>query len=197
VQTSVLWTRLSFGEERWLVYSPRFARTYLVAPDLAASSGLRRLLGLGNAAHVDELVDPAGYVAQTRAIGPDTEVGRILPRLYLFFHKHRALGSVGRGLRVASWFARLPRNRRRWGAPEIGRQVMAVEDAAGTSDCYPRALLTAYLCMTAGLSCEVTIGVLAPTTNMHAWCSTGGVIPYEPEPEHWFYSPLVVFCVAS
>jgi hypothetical protein len=196
VHTRILWTRLPLADGRWLVYSPRFARTYLVAPDLAANTVLPCLLGLSNRAHAGELADPAGSVARTRADGQDVVVGRLLPRMYLFLHEHRTMASVTRALRVASWLACLSRKRRRWGASEIGSQVMAVEDATGISDCYPRALLTAYLCMSAGLSCEVTIGILAPTTNMHAWCSTGGAIPYEPEPQHWFHNPLVVFCVA-
>jgi hypothetical protein len=197
VQTRILWSGLPFGDASCLVYSPRFTRTYLVAPDLAARNLLLRLLGLSNQERVDQLVDPAWSVARTRTDGPHVMVGRLVPRLYLFVHEHRTAASIGRTLRVASWLARLPWNRRQWGATEIGSLVMAVEEVAGTSDCYPRALLTAYLCMTAGLNCEVTIGILAPTTNMHAWCSTGGVIPYEPAPEHWIFSPLTVFCVAS
>lgn len=70
---------------------------------------------------------------------------------------------------------------------------MEVERSVGISDCYPRALLTTYLCLIAGLPCTITVGILAPTTNMHAWCTSAGAIPYEPEPEHWFYQPLVVF----
>jgi hypothetical protein len=74
---------------------------------------------------------------------------------------------------------------------------MAVERAAGISDCYPRALLTAYLCMIARIRCEVTVGILSPTAKMHAWCSAEAAIPYEPKPEHWFYSPLVIFDVVA
>jgi len=75
--------------------------------------------------------------------------------------------------------------------------MMAVERSIGISDCYPRALLTAYLCMCARLNCEVTIGILTPTAMMHAWCSTGGSVPYEPDPQHWLYSPLAVFDVTQ
>jgi Transglutaminase-like superfamily len=122
-------------------------------------------------------------------------VGWFLPLLYVFFHRHRTVASIDRTIRLVKRLARLPHSRRPYDAPEIGRIVMAVERSVGISDCYPRALVTAYLCMTARLSCEVTVGILAPSANMHAWCSTGGAIPYEPKPEHWFYSPLVVFDV--
>ena len=44
-------------------------------------------------------------------------------------------------------------------ASEVGRLVMTVERAVGVSDCYPRALLTAYLCMTARLPCQVSVGI--------------------------------------
>jgi hypothetical protein len=72
---------------------------------------------------------------------------------------------------------------------------MAVENKVGISDCYPRALLTAFLCLSARLDCRVTIGILAPAANMHAWCSTGGIIPYEPASVHWWYSPLAILDV--
>ena len=58
---------------------------------------------------------------------------------------------------------------------------------------FAAAILTASLCALAGLSWELTVGILVPTTNMHAWCTTGGVVPYEPERQHWIYSPLVIF----
>jgi hypothetical protein len=79
---------------------------------------------------------------------------------------------------------------------EIGRLVHAVEQAVGLTDCYPRALLTCYLCLTSGLRCELTVGTLAPTRKLHAWCSTGGALPYEPSPEHYLYRPLLVVALA-
>lgn len=141
--------------------------------------------------------DPAESVEVVDDADSEGAVGRFLPQLYVFFHKHRTIASIDRAILLTKCLARLQQNRRRWGALEVGRMVKAVERSAGLSDCYPRALLTAYLCMAAGLSCKVTVGILVPTTNMHSWCSTEGTIPYEPEPEHWAYRPLAVFDVAA
>ncbi len=167
-------------------------------------------LPLGDRQYRDQLPDPAASVklvgASEKSLGPllgqalGTEreaVSWFLPLLYRFFHRNRRLASIGRTIRLATWLVRLQRRRPRWGALEIGSMVMVVERSVGISDCYPRALLTAYLCLTAGLSCQVTVGILAPTKMMHAWCSTGGVIPYEPVRRHWWYSPLVVFDISQ
>jgi hypothetical protein len=202
MQTRTLWTRLPFVDGRWLVYSPRFARTYLVPPDLASSSRLPRVFGLSRSSFRDPLADPAETdaavnVAVTEAGGdPPTDVGRLLPGLYRFFHRHRTVASVSRALLLCRWLA-VVRRGPGIDAVEIGETVKAVERAVGVSDCYPRALLTAYLCMRARVDCEVTIGILAPTTNLHAWCSSQGTIPYEPRREHWFYQPLVVLRVTQ
>lgn len=193
MQTRVWWTRVPFGDGRWLVYSPRFGRTYLLTGESATSPVLPALLGLNTARYLDSLPDPAGSVELVDGEESEVVFGRFLVILYLFFHRHRTIASIDRGIRLAKWFARLQHCRRPLEAPDVGRVVMAVERLVGISDCYPRALLTAYLCMTAQLSCKVTVGILAPTANMHAWCSSEGTIPYEPEPEHWFYRPLVVF----
>jgi hypothetical protein len=73
---------------------------------------------------------------------------------------------------------------------DIGRLVFEVERSAGIEDCYPRALLTLYLCLQAGHPCELLVGCLAPTRKMHAWCSSAGTLPYEALPEHYMYQPL-------
>ena len=195
VQKRIWWTRLPSGDGRWFVYGPRFGRTYLLAPDLATSALLPTLLGLRTAAYRDRLHDGAVSVELVDGTESGPAVGRFLRLLYLFFHRHRTVASIDRTIHFASWLARLKKGRRQMGAPEVGQLVMDVERSVGVSDCYPRALLTAYLCMTARLGCEVTVGILAPTAKMHAWCTTGGLIPYEPKPQHWFYSPLVVFDV--
>lgn len=180
------------------MYSPRFGRTYLFAADSATNAVLPALLGLRAATYRGSLTDPAERVELTDCAEPDeAEPGRFLVVLYVFFHSHRTIVSIDRGIRLAKWLARLSHARQRWGPRDVGRIVMAVERAVGISDCYPRALLSAYLCMTARLSCAVTVGILAPTAKMHAWCSVGGSIPYEPKPEHWFYSPLAVFDVVA
>jgi hypothetical protein len=197
VQTRIRWTRLPLGDGRWLVYSPRFGRTYLLDADSATVGVLPRLVGLHSGDYRESLEDPAGSVAPLDPAAPEPTVGRLLTLLYTLFHRHRSIASISRAIRLAALLTRLQPHRRQWGAAEVGRLVRAVERSAGISDCYPRALLTAYLCMLAGLPCEITVGILAPTRNMHAWCSTDGSIPYEPEPEHWYYRPLVVFNVTS
>jgi len=209
--THVLWTYLPLGDRQCLVYSPLFGRTYLLGEELATTSVLPVVFGLRASNRLDLLPDPAASVGLVgtfekpldpllgQALGAERETVFcwFLSLLYLFFHKNRTVASIGRTIRLARWLVRLQRSRRRWGALEIGSVVMAVERSVGISDCYPRALLTAYLCLIAGLSCKVTVGILAPTKIMHAWCSTGGVIPYEPARRHWWYSPLVVFDISQ
>ncbi len=71
-----------------------------------------------------------------------------------------------------------------------------MEERAGVADCYPRALLTAHLCLRARRNCSIAFGILAPTPDLHAWCVSDGVVPYEPEPRDWWYQPLVVVEIA-
>lgn len=207
--TRIRWVRLPLGDGRCFVYSPRFGRTYLLSVELATSSVLPFLLGLRAANHRKTLSDPAVSLDLVGAfekplIGlPDkplgTErggnVGWFLPLLYVFLHRYRTIASIGRAVFLLRCLARLQPGRRQWGATDVGRAVMAVEHKVGISDCYPRALLTAYLCLSARLGCRVAVGILAPTANMHAWCSTSGIIPYEPVRHHWWYSPLAIFDV--
>ena len=197
------------GDGRCFVYSPRFGRTYLLPGELATSSVLPLLLGLRAADYRATLSDPAASVNLVGAFEkpltalpdkpPGTErggnVGWLLPLLYVFFHRHRTIASISRSVVLLRCLARLQPRLRQWGATEVGRAVRAVEHKVGISDCYPRALLTAYLCLSARLGCRVAVGILAPTANMHAWCSTGGIIPYEPVRHHWWYSPLAIFDV--
>jgi hypothetical protein len=75
---------------------------------------------------------------------------------------------------------------------DIARTIHAVEQGAGRADCYPRALLTMYLCLRAGRVCQLLIGSLVPTRMMHAWCSTEGQLPYEAMPEHYMYRPMLM-----
>ncbi len=207
--TRIWWVRLPSGDGRYFVYSPRFGRTYLLAAELATSRVLPFLLGLRAANHRETLSDPAVSVHLVGAFEkplsavpdgpPRTErggnVGWFLPLLYVFFHRYRTIASISRAVFLARCLARLHPGRRQWGTTEVGRAVMAVEHKVGISDCYPRALLTAYLCLSARLGCRVAVGILAPTANMHAWCSTGGIIPYEPVRDHWWFSPLTIFDV--
>jgi hypothetical protein len=79
---------------------------------------------------------------------------------------------------------------------DIGRLVHGIERAVGRADCYPRALMTCYLCLKNGRGCQVVVGTLAPTRKMHAWCSTDGELPYEASPEHYMYRPLLVMTLS-
>jgi hypothetical protein len=193
VPKSAQWTRLPVDGERCFIYSPRFGRTYLLPLDVAAHRSVPPLLGLKAAEYRKSLVDPAERIALVVSAGKTVRVGWLTKSLYVLFHRHRALFSIDRAMRLSRWLARFGPKHHYWGPADVGNVVMAVERSLGISDCYPRALVTSYLCMTAHLSCEVTVGILSPTAKMHAWCSTHGAIPYEPHPQHWFYSPLIVF----
>jgi len=116
--------------------------------------------------------------------------------------------------RLARWYGRLHRHRWRYtpasmehwagrvasaiapdtlGLDRIGRLAALAERHAGVSDCYPRSLLLGALCGRAGVGCDITIGILAPTRKLHAWCSSDGMLVYEPTPRHWWYRPLANF----
>jgi hypothetical protein len=198
----VFWTSLAAGDGRAFLFSPRFNRTYLLAEDLANSAVCASLLGLNLKNRLESLVDPAARVELVGAFEKPSvslpgevlpNVGKMLPRLYCFLHGNRSIASIARAIFIAKMLARRDRGDARRTVREIGETVRAVEVEVGISDCYPRALLTAYLCLASGRSCELTVGILAPTRNIHAWCSTRGVIPFEPVFHHWWYRPLVLF----
>jgi len=193
MSTRTEWTCLFVDGARCFVYSPLLGRTYFLPLDLAASRALPPLLGLRASGHRDSLVDPAEQITLVGNAETTVEVGWLLRWLYVIFHRHRTLLSINRAMRLSHCLTRFAPKHPGWVPEDVGDVVMAVERSVGISDCYPRALVTAYLCMTARLSCEVTVGILSPTAKMHAWCSTDGAIPYEPRAEHWFYSPLIVF----
>lgn len=132
------------GDGRRFIYSPHFGRTYLFADELTNIPSLPILLGLSASSHCDDLPDPASCAHPVAAAEMAPAVGWFLPRLYLTFHRHRTISAIGRSLSLARRLAGMQR-RRDWCAHEIGGLVMAVEGAAGMSDCYPRALLTACL----------------------------------------------------
>lgn len=200
----VRWSPVPAGDGRCFVYSPRFGTTYLVEPEVLESAAFRLLVGLHRDGQCEKLPDPALSVDRVGAFekplstlcrGDATdgsEASARLRRLYLVFHRHRFLASIPRVVGAARWIGRARREPRRGEVSEVGRTVMAVEGAVGVSDCYPRALLTAYLCATAGLRYEIAVGILAPTSNLHAWCAVEGVVPFEPVLHHWWYQPLVV-----
>ncbi|WP_405495767.1 lasso peptide biosynthesis B2 protein [Nocardia sp. NBC_00511] len=176
-----------------IVHGPRFGSTYRMPRGLATGSLLPLLLGLRASEYRDPLVDPASRIALVGCAETTASVGWFIRFLYLLFHRHRTLLSISRAMRLSRWMARVGSKHPAWGPEDVGNAVMAVEQSLGTSDCYPRALITSFLCMTVPLDCEVAVGILSPTTKMHAWCSVDGVVPYEPRSEHWIYSPLIVF----
>jgi hypothetical protein len=161
--------------------------------DLAASRALPPLLGLKALEYRKSLVDPAERITLVGSAETTVKVGWLVRSLYVLFHRHRTLLSINRAMRLSRWLARFGPKHPHWGPADIGNVAMAAERSLGISDCYPRALVTSYLCMTADLSGEVTVGILSPTPRMHAWCSTDGAIPFEPRSEHWFYNPLIMF----
>ena len=70
---------------------------------------------------------------------------------------------------------------------------MEVERSVGISDCYPRALLTTYLCLTAGLPCTITVGILARQRTCTLGALPLGRFPASPSPSigstnHWWSS---------
>jgi hypothetical protein len=149
------------------------------------------LLGLPARNRVSELPDPASTAHRTSEGFRAPKASVILVLVYRLVHRYRSLASVSRVLRLARLIAWL-QPRRAWSIADIGGIVFSVEQAAGLSDCYPRSLITAYLCMRSRRDCSLAIGILAPTPNLHAWCATEQVVPFEPDPPHWWYRPLTV-----
>lgn len=152
-----------------------------------------RLLGLRRLVRSVALKDPVEKVVhdeRSAGVFVLANVERSLPFWYRFVHHTRRLVPLALLLRIMRAVVR-PSSRRLM-PDEIGVAIHAVELKAGLKDCYPRAVVTAYLCLRQGYTCEVTVGVLAPTRLMHAWCSTAGLLLYEPTPEHYMYEPLVV-----
>ncbi len=190
------WAEVSVDDHLALVYGPRLGRLYLLPTSSSRDPIFRRVVGLADDARLDELADPVARIvhdlpsladAPRQPIPPWPGLAyrslsrsrRILP-LRAAARLIRRLGAAGLG-RIAP--AKLSTS-------EIGRLVHAVEQQLGRSDCYPRALLTALIAGAAGRPCLLTVGVLAPTRKMHAWCSIDGELPYEPLPEHYLYQPL-------
>ena len=125
----------------------------------------------------------------------ESESGLLVARLcrwYRLFHRHRRVFTpqhVYRWSRLAAGAAK----HEDLTADRIARLVAITEHRAGLSDCYPRSLLAGGLCALAGIESNITIGILAPTRKLHAWCTSDGVLLYEPTPRHWWYRPLIDF----
>ncbi len=203
--TRFSWCVLADVEWRF-VYSPRLGAAYKLDHEQVENDVLLRLLGLRQILRVDSVEDPAVRVGLggrfEKEICPadvmtwiHSERGallRWLPRWYRLFHRHRHIFTPLRVNRLARIIALLikPQNLT---VDRIAKLVAATECQAGFSDCYPRALLTSGLCTMAGLQSNITIGILAPTRKLHAWCTSDGTLIYEPTPRHWWYRPLADF----
>lgn len=196
------WAAIEIDPQRALVFSPRFGRLYLLPAHELRDAGFRRVAGLGEAARTNAIVDPVRRVVRDRACVDDVAAPAVPLGLKGAYLAMRASRSV-LPLRAC---ARLVRRAAvtlggRWVDPgassaEIGRTVRAIEDRSGAGDCYARALITAFLCLSARRACVLTIGVLAPTRKMHAWCCVEGDLPYEPSPEHYLYQPVWTLALA-
>lgn len=205
--TEAQWTPVSAGDGRFFVYSTRFGSTHLVTTEVASSAIFRHALGLSQTARRDSLTDPATAVRLSGAFekplqlpsgacnAQPRKLGRLLPRLYLLFHRHRVIFSIPRAIKLCKLLLWLRGHSDAQSVAGIGELVKTIEDRVGISDCYPRALLTAYLCLAAQQRSHIVVGILAPTTRLHAWCCVRGIIPYEPVDHNWWYKPLVIFDV--
>ena len=162
-RVTICWSPLPIEHGRSFIFGPRSGRTYLLDADVADSGLIPRLLGLKRANRQAELADPAiSVLPASTASGVD--VGWVLPRLYRFVHRHRVIASTSRVLIVSRTVARL-RAPREWTVNDIGQFIQAVEEQAGASDCYPRALITAHLCIRSRQNCSIAFGMLGSHTK--------------------------------
>ena len=179
-----------------MLYGPRFGRLYLLAAADARDQRFCRVVGLTGAARATSLRDPVQRIAHdlhSLAGEAEIEAPLGLVALYRLLRASRYLLPFRLTLSITRTAALLVGSRCvKAGASlaEIGQLVHAVERKSPFGDCYPRALLTAFLCVSAGRACTVLVGILAPTRKMHAWCCVEGCLPYEPTPEHYLYQPV-------
>ena len=189
------WARAYVDEERCLVYGPRLGRLYLLSAAESIAKPMQRILGLHGLTLDDGLADPADRVLHDRSSLGRFETRpapRRLPTFYRLLHHSRRVAPFAVMARLVAAAGRRGAVRDPVDLTDIARTINAVEQGTGLADCYPRALLTLYLCLRSGRACQLTIGSLAPTRMMHAWCSTEGQLPYEPMPEHYMYRPVLM-----
>jgi hypothetical protein len=189
------WARACVDEERCLVYGPRLGRLYLLSTADSLAEPMQRVLGLHGLTRDDGLADPAERVLHDRS-----SLNRFQPRaaprrlrlFYRLLHHSRRVAPLALTARLVAAAGRRAAGRDRSDLTDIARTIHALEQATGLADCYPRALLTLYLCLRTGRACQLLVGTLAPTRMMHAWCSTEGQLPYEAMPEHYMYRPVLM-----
>jgi hypothetical protein len=188
------WTRVFVDRERCLVYGPSLGRLYLLDARQALDRHLQRLLGLRSLTLRDDLPDPALRIVHDLSnlkVEPLVAPPALLRIAYRALHLSRHLVPFRMMAAIVRRAARPRQPGPQLTVSDLGRQVHGIERAVGLADCYPRALITTYLCLKSGRSCELVVGTLAPTRKMHAWCSIDGQLPYEASPEHYMYRPLV------
>lgn len=204
-----VWSALA-DNGRYFLYSPRFGATYMLDREQVENEVLLWLLGLRPSMRVAQVEDPAVRVglagAHEKEIPPvdvirwakserEAHLQR-LSRWYHLFHRHRHIftpQTIDRWARVLAISLNLSAKSQNCTLERIAKLVAATEHQSGFSDCYPRALLTAGLCAMASIRFNITIGIVAPTRKLHAWCTSDGTLIYEPTPRHWWYRPLVDF----
>lgn len=189
------WTRVAVDGDRCLVYGPRLGRLYLLALEESSKSSLQAVLGLRRFAFCEDLPDPVTRIvcdlSSLKAAAP-VKIGFGLPIAYRLLHLSRNILPFAVTAKLVRALVRWRGRRLNLTLWEIGRLICGVESAVGIADCYPRALMTCYLCLRSNRDCELVIGTLAPTRKMHAWCSSDGQLAYEALPEHYMYRPLMI-----
>lgn len=189
------WSPIYVGDNHYLIYGPRLGRSYLLPENVVTQPSFLQVAGLSRAHRYDALLDPAGRIARTLqnfgdGRGSDVSVRYVLGYRLLQTSRHAIpLRSTAKLIRTLAIYrqCRIKTNNLH---AYIAECLHGIEGKLGTGDCYPRALMTAYLSLRSGQACRLTVGALAPTRKMHVWCSLEEVIPYEPAPEHYLYQPL-------
>ncbi len=188
------WLHVAIDDRRCLIYGPRFGKLYLAPVERLGDRVFRQMIGLSHRRD-EALCDPAERLGWSLAsLGDDMSVQSAwrMRLAYRIFHHSRHVLPFRLCAKAISFVAGRSAKRAPGGQSQteaIARAVAATERAVGISDCYPRALMTAWLALAAGQSCILAIGVLAPTRKMHAWCTIAGILPFEPIAEHYLYQP--------
>ncbi len=188
------WTRVLVDTEQCFIYGPRFGRLYLLSNQQANDSVLLRVIGLRANSLLDSLPDSVAQITYNLS---DLKAQRMIAAPTALCITYRLLNYSRHFIPfrlmtiIVSKIASLRKPDASSTISSIGNLLHDIEHRVGIADCYPRALMAAYLCLRADLKCELFIGVLSPTRMMHAWCSTNGQLPYEALPEHYMYQPLI------